>query len=72
MGTLSSLQEAERYLSARQRAETARCSREDREDWVVTMYRGNRSAFSGYHFTPSEYSELRCKACGRRWRTRAG
>jgi len=32
---------------------------------------GNRSAFSGYRWTPSGYSQVRCHACGAVWRTRA-
>lgn len=36
----------------------------------VVTYRGNYSAFNGYRFTPSDYSQLRC-ACGSTWRTNA-
>jgi hypothetical protein len=45
--------------------------------WWVRFYKCNYSAFSdsafsGYHFTPSDYSEAVCDACGgRRWRTKA-
>lgn len=47
--------------------------RSHRPSWVVTQRNGNRSAFSGYRWTPSDYSEVRCTAsgCGKRWRTRA-
>jgi hypothetical protein len=38
---------------------------------VVEVRCGNYSAFNGYRFTPSEYSELRCTGCGLRWRTKA-
>jgi hypothetical protein len=38
---------------------------------VVTQRRANRSAFNGYHETPSDYSEVMCLECGARWRTRA-
>jgi hypothetical protein len=31
----------------------------------------NYSAFSGYHYTPSRRSGLRCLDCGRVWRTLA-
>lgn len=39
-------------------------------NWEVTKYRCNYSAFSGYHYTPSEYSTVvchapGCSACGR-------
>lgn len=37
----------------------------------VVTWHGNYSAFNGYHFTPSDYSELRCKTCGASWRTKA-
>jgi hypothetical protein len=40
-------------------------------DWEVVDWRCNYSAFSGYHYTPSSYSGLRCRACGARWRTNA-
>lgn len=39
--------------------------------WVVTMYRANASAFNGYHRTQSRYSEVTCRRCGARWRTKA-
>lgn len=40
-------------------------------DWTVDVLHGNRSAFSGYRWTPSGYSQVRCHACGAVWRTRA-
>lgn len=40
-------------------------------DVVVTVRNGNYSAFNGYHFTPSDYSEVMCLKCGWRWRTKA-
>lgn len=46
------------------------CAKEDRE-WVVTERYANRSAFSGYRWTPSAYSAIRCVTCGRTWRTKA-
>lgn len=50
-----------------------RCGR--REAWRVAVRRGNFSAFSGYRFTPSRYSEVECVpelgGCGRFWRTAA-
>lgn len=39
--------------------------------WVVVMYRYNRSAFNGYRHTLSDYSEVECTRCHRRWRTKA-
>jgi hypothetical protein len=39
--------------------------------WVVTARECNYSAFSGYHWTPSDYSALRCGRCGASWRTKA-
>lgn len=39
--------------------------------WVVTCYRGNYSAFNGNRFMPSDYSAIRCEACGACWRTKA-
>ena len=37
----------------------------------VTVRNGNYSAFHGYRFTPSDYSEVRCLACGSYWRSNA-
>ena len=37
----------------------------------VMTWHGNYSAFNGYHFTPSDYSEIRCRECGVPWRTKA-
>lgn len=51
-----------------------------RPSWRVYQRRGNRSAFSGYHWTPSDYSAVLCLDCygGERgedstaiWRTKA-
>ncbi len=39
--------------------------------WVVVQRRCNYSAFSGYHYTPSTYSLVRCLECGTFWRTKA-
>jgi hypothetical protein len=51
------------------------CKCDSRKAWRVATYHGNRSAFNGYHFTPSDYSEVVCDpehgGCGRRWRTKA-
>jgi hypothetical protein len=47
------------------------CQREHRATWAVLQRKGNRSAFSGYRWTPSDYSAVRCGECGRVWRTNA-
>jgi hypothetical protein len=47
------------------------CSCKSRRHWRVTQYRCNHSAFNGYHYTPSDYSSLRCLRCGATWRTKA-
>jgi len=47
------------------------CSRGHQEHWVVVQRNGNASAFSGYHWTPSDYSGIRCLKCNRYWRTKA-
>lgn len=41
------------------------------EHWEITAYRCNYSAFNGYRYTPSRYSEVHCKKCGQFWRTKA-
>ena len=40
-------------------------------DWVVDHLRHNHSAFNGYHWTGSDYSQVRCLTCNRGWRTKA-
>lgn len=42
-----------------------------RHAWTVDVRNGNYSAFNGYHFTPSEYSQVRCPLCPKVWRTKA-
>lgn len=44
-----------------------------RSYWVVVQRQCNYSAFNGYHYTPSEYSLVRCTVPGCRslWRTKA-
>lgn len=44
---------------------------EHRPQWRVIARNGNFSAFNGYRWTPSDYSELKCRACGAIWRTKA-
>ena len=39
--------------------------------WRVVVRRANYSAFSGGRRTPSDYSQLVCRACGASWRTKA-
>lgn len=55
--------------SERERNQT--CQREHRDSWEVLQRNGNASAFNGYHWTPSDYSCVRCTSCGRVWRTKA-
>lgn len=43
----------------------------DQRQWRVTARRCNYSAFNGYHWTPSDYSEVRCSECLASWRTKA-
>lgn len=40
-------------------------------DWTITQYRCNYSAFNGYHYTNSDWSALRCNACGACGRSKA-
>jgi hypothetical protein len=51
------------------------CMRDHRGTWVVIHRNCNFSAFSGYAYTPSDYSLVLCDpqlgGCGRRWRTKA-
>lgn len=60
-------------LSDGEREQNRVCQREHRSYWVVEVRNGNYSAFNGYHFTPSEYSQVRCTrpGCDRIFRTRA-
>jgi hypothetical protein len=37
----------------------------------VIARNGNRSAFNGYHWTPSKWSAVRCTSCRAIWRTLA-
>jgi hypothetical protein len=39
--------------------------------WVVYQRHCNHSAFNGYHWTPSDYSSIRCLECEHIWRTKA-
>ncbi len=43
----------------------------DQRNWIVLQRRCNYSAFSGYRYTPSDYSCIQCHACGMVWRTKA-
>lgn len=42
-------------------------------NWRVMQYRCNHSAFSGWQYTPSDYSAIICDApqCNGCWRTKA-
>jgi uncharacterized Zn finger protein len=48
-----------------------RCECGGREGWRVIQRKCNHSAFNGYHYTPSDYSAVRCEKCGHIWRTKA-
>lgn len=39
--------------------------------WMVTQRNQRCSAFDGYQRMCSDYSAVRCRACGRAWRTKA-
>lgn len=43
----------------------------EERNWVIQDYKCNYSAFNGYRRTPSDYSCILCKTCGRSWRTKA-
>ena len=45
--------------------------KEKMKNWVVWQYRCNHSAFSGYYYTQSNYSQIRCMKCSGTWRTKA-
>ena len=38
---------------------------------AVLTRMGNYSAFNGYRWTPSDYSQVACTDCGATWRTKA-
>jgi hypothetical protein len=59
-------------MSANEREKNRKCLAEHRAHWVVLQRQCNYSAFSGYRYTPSAYSAIRCNSCDRVWRTRAG
>jgi hypothetical protein len=39
--------------------------------WLILDYKCNYSKFNGSHYTPSDYSAVQCRGCGRIWRTKA-
>lgn len=47
------------------------CKPPDRANWVIVQYKCNHSAFNGWRYTPSAYSEIRCMKCRGLWRTKA-
>ena len=48
------------------------CPHQPRSEHVVVITRnGNYSAFNGYRFAASDYSQVRCVTCGASWRTKA-
>lgn len=58
-------------LESCQRTQSACRNPEHRSSWVVIQRKANRSAFSGYRLTPSDYSAVRCTVGGAVWRTKA-
>ena len=58
-------------ISDDERGDNLNCRRAHQAWWEVIARNGNRSAFNGYHWTPSDYSAVRCGHCGRVWRTNA-
>lgn len=48
-------------------------NKEHRKWWRVTDRNHNRSAFNGYHYTPSDYSRIICtvRHCTGCWRSKA-
>ena len=47
------------------------CKQIDESKITVLDRYCNHSAFNGYHYTPSDYSAVRCVVCGNIWRTKA-
>ncbi len=56
-------------------AEACQCAERKKppgeRNWVVRQRNCNHSAFSGYHYTPSDYSSVVCYSCTAVWRTKA-
>lgn len=40
-------------------------------NWGISQRKCNYSAFSGYHYTPSDYSQVHCLSCLATGRTKA-
>jgi hypothetical protein len=70
---MNSLDRVHAEINRRAHKVAIACGREHRKHWAVLQRKGNCSAFNGYHWTPSDYSAVRCAApgCGRAWRTKA-
>lgn len=47
------------------------CHPRDHSYWRVVTRLANYSAFNGYRYVSSDYSEIICLRCGGRWRTKA-
>ena len=54
-----------------QTVKRALCRRCRSGDLFVFARYCNYSAFNGYHRTPSDYSGVSCRGCGKCWRTKA-
>lgn len=48
-----------------------RCPTCHRDRVVVVHLKCNYSAFNGYRYTPSEYSQVLCLDCRHTWRTKS-
>jgi hypothetical protein len=52
-----------------------RCPESERPEserrWRVALRHGSASAFNGYRWAPSDFSEVQCLRCYAIWRTRA-
>lgn len=60
-------------MSQGQFCSCGRVLRTDKEDLVVMALKCNHSAFNGYHYTPSDWSHVRClrPGCYGSWRTKS-
>jgi hypothetical protein len=52
-------------------ARPLKCPKCSSTDIEVYQLKCNYGAFNGYHYTPSDYSGVRCRACAWPWRTKS-
>lgn len=43
----------------------------DAREWIIEQYQSSQSAFNGYRYCASDYSEISCSECNASWRTKA-